>query len=97
MVCCGLFKASDVSAVAQCKCCGVRKASDVSAVAWCVCVCERCRCCVDCGVVYVSGVSAVVRARLQLFDEEPFAALSGKRARSRLIAHPSQSVSEEVV
>ena len=44
--------------------------------------CKRCKCCVDCGVVYVSGVGALVCARLSFFDEEPyeepFAMLSGK-------------------
>ena len=44
----------------------------------------RCECCVDCGVVYVSRVSAVVCARLQLFDEEPFAVLAGKKRARKL-------------
>ena len=33
------------------------------------------KCCVDCGMVYVSRASAVVCARLPLFDDEPFAVL----------------------
>ena len=41
---------------------------------------ERCKCC---GVVYVSGLSAAVCARLQL-DEEPFAALSGTKVNEGL-------------
>ena len=38
-----------------------------------------------CGVVYVSGVSAVVCARRAFFDEEPFAVLSRKKAVMRLM------------
>ena len=41
---------------------------------------ERCKCC---GVVYVSGLSAAVCARLQL-DEEPFAALLGTKVNEGL-------------
>ena len=45
---------------------------------WCVCVCERYKCSVDCGVMCVSGVGAVVCARQPFFDEETCAVLSGK-------------------
>ena len=46
-----------------CRCCGV---------------CELCKSRVDCGVVYVIGVSALVCARQACFGEEPFAVRSEK-------------------
>ena len=56
---------------AGCKCYGVCISCGAvcQRCGYCV-VCERCKCWVDCGVVYVSGVGVVACARLLFFDEE---------------------------
>ena len=59
---------------------------------------------IDCGVVYVSGVdvvvyvsgrSAVVCARLPFFDEEPIAVLRGQKPRASHITHPQTAFASE--